>query len=85
VPGDATTTANNIVASEGLFRMAIGSELVLLLSEIVLSILLYVIFKPVNKTLSLLAAVSRLAMTTIHGVNLLTHFIVLLLLSGASF
>ena len=85
VPGDATTTANNIMASEGLFRMAIGSELVLLLSEIVLSVLLYVIFKPVNKTLSLLAAVSRLAMTTIHGINLLTNFIVLLLLSGAGY
>ena len=85
VPGDATTTANQIIASEGLFRMAIGSELVLLLSEIVLSVLLYVIFLPVNKTLSLLAAVSRLAMTTIHGFNLLTHFIVLLLLGGASY
>ena len=68
VPGDAATTANNIMASEGLFRMAIGSELILLLSEIVLSVLLYVLFKPVNKTLSLVAAVSRLAMTTIHGI-----------------
>jgi len=85
VAGDAATTANNILASEGLFRMGIGLELVLLLSEIVLSILLYILFKPVNKTLSLVAAVSRLAMTTIHGVNLLTHFIVLLLLSGASY
>jgi hypothetical protein len=85
VAGDAGTTANNIMASEGLFRTGIGIELVLLLSEIVLSVLLYVLFKPVNKTLSLVAAVSRLAMTTIHGVNLLTHFIVLLLLSGASY
>jgi len=73
------------MASEGLFRMGIGIELVLLLSEIVLSILLYVLFKPVNKTLSLVAAVSRLAMTAIHGVNLLNHFIVLLLLGGAGY
>lgn len=85
VAGDAATTASNIMASGGLFRMGIAAEFVLLLSEIVLSILLYVIFKPVNKTLSLVAAVSRLAMTTIHGVNLLTHFIVLLLLSGAGY
>jgi hypothetical protein len=85
VAGDAATTANNIMASEGLFRMGIGTELVLLLSEIVLSVLLYVLFKPVNKTLSLVAAVSRVAMTTIHGVNLLSHFIVLLLLSGAGY
>ncbi len=85
VAGDAAATANHIMASEGLFRMGIGAELVLLLSEIVLSVLLYVLFKPVNKTLSLVAAVSRLAMTTIHGVNLLTRFIVLLLLSGAGY
>jgi hypothetical protein len=85
VSGDATTTANNIIASEGLFRMSIGSELVILLSEIVLSILLYVLLRPVSNTLSLVAAVSRLAMTTIHGVNLLSSFIVLLLLSGAGY
>lgn len=85
VPGDATATANNIMASEGLFRLGIASELVLLLSEIVLSLLLYVLLKPVNKTLSLVAAVSRLAMTTIHGANLLISFIVLLLVSGAGY
>jgi hypothetical protein len=85
VSGDAAITASNIMASQGLFRMSIGVELVILLSEIVLSILLYVLLKPVNKTLSLVAAVSRLAMTTIHGVNLLNHFIVLLLLSGAGY
>ena len=85
VSGDAATTASNIMASQGLFRMSMGAELVILLSEIVLSVLLYVLLKPVNKTLSLVAAVSRLAMTTIHGVNLLNHFIVLLLLGGAGY
>jgi hypothetical protein len=85
VSGDAGTTASNIMASQGLFRMSIGVELVILLSEIVLSVLLYILLKPVNKTLSLVAAVSRLAMTTIHGVNLLNHFIVLLLLGGAGY
>src|SRR6476660_6386255 len=85
VSGDAGTTASNIIASEGLFRLSIASELVILLSEIVLSVLLYVLLKPVNKTLSLVAAVSRLAMTAIHGVNLLNHFFVLLLLGGAGY
>jgi hypothetical protein len=85
VSGDATTTANNIMASVGLFRMAIGGELVILLSEIVLSVLLYVLLRPVSNTLSLVAAVSRLAMTTIHAVNLLGSFIVLLLVSGAGY
>ena len=83
VAGDAAATAQNILASESMFRLgAIGSELVILLSEIVLSVVLYVLLKPVNKTLSLLAAVSRLAMTTIHGLNLLNYYFVLQLLKG---
>ena len=85
VAGDATTTANNIMASEGLFRLGMGVELVLLLSEIVLTLLLYVLLKPVNKTLSLTAATFRLAMTIIHGINLVNYAMVLLLLSGAGY
>lgn len=86
VPGNAAATAENIMASETLFRLgAIGSELIILLSEVLLSVVLYELFKPVNKTLSLLAAVSRLIMTTIHGLNLLNYFFVLQLLGGAAY
>lgn len=86
VPDNARATANNIMTNEMLFRVGgIGSELIILLSEIVLSLVLYVLFRPVNNTLSLLAAVSRLAMTTIHGINLINYFFVLLLLSGAGY
>jgi len=85
VSGDATTTATNIMASAWLFRVSIAAELVILLSEIVLLVLLYALLKPVSKTLSLAAAVSRLAMTTIHAINVLNNVIVLLLLSGAGY
>jgi len=85
VRGDAATTANNIMASEWLFRLGMASDSIVFLIEIVLTVLLYVLLKPVNKTLSLVAAFSRLAMTTIQGINLLNHFIVLLLLSGAGY
>ena len=86
VPGDAAATAVNITNSESLFRFGlVGLELIVLLSEIVLSVVLYVLLKPVNKTLSLIAAVSRLAMTTIHGLNLLNYYFVLQLLIGADF
>ena len=85
VAGDATLTAKNIAENQGLFRGGIFSELILLLSEVVLTIILYVIFKPVSKTLSLISAVSRLAMTTIHGFNVLNNIFVLVLLSGVGY
>jgi len=85
VPGDATTTANNIMASESLFRAGIVSYLIIFLSEIVLSVILYVLLKPVSKTLALVATFFRLAMTTIHGINLLNQFFAMLLLSGADY
>ena len=86
VPGDAAATAANITSSELLFRIGlIGSELVVLVSEVALSVVLYYLFKPVSKPLSLLAAVSRLAMTTIHGLNLLNYYFVLQLLTGGDY
>ena len=85
VPGDAATTANNIMASEWLFRIGIVGESVIFLSEIVLVVMLYVLLKPVSKTLSLVAAFSRLAMAAIQGINLLNNFAALLLLSGAAY
>lgn len=85
VPADAATTANNIIASQGLFRAGMVSDSIVFLIEIALTILLYVLIKPVSKTLSLIATFARLAMTVIQGINLLNHFLVLLLLSGSAY
>ena len=85
IPGDAAATAVNITASNGLFRAGMTSDALVFLIEIVLTVLLYVLLKPVNKTLSLVAAFSRLSMTIIQGINLLNYFFVLLLLSGAAY
>ncbi len=85
VPGDAATTANQITASTGLFRLGMMGDAIVFLIEIGLCALLYVLLKPVNKTLALVAAFARLAMTILQGINLLNHFFVLLLLSGAGY
>src|SRR5215510_13578852 len=66
-PGDAVTTSNNILASEGLFRAGIASDAVVFLAEIALTVALYALLKPVSKTLSLTAAFARLGMTIIQG------------------
>ena len=85
VPGDATATASNIMASESLFRFGAVGDSVVFLVEIVLVVMLYVLFKPVSKTLSLVATFSRLAMTAMQGMNLLNKFAALLLLSGTDY
>ena len=85
VPEDATATANNIRASGWVFHLGIVSDSLIFLIEIVLCVLLYVLFRPVSRTLSLVAAFARLAMTVVQGINLLTYFIALLLLSGAAY
>jgi hypothetical protein len=85
VPGDATATVSNIVASEGLFRLGMVADAVVFLSEIIVIALLYTLLKPVSKTLSLAAAFARLAMTVMQGMNLLNYCFVLLLVSGAGY
>jgi hypothetical protein len=85
VPGDAGATAGNISASEGLFRLGMVSDSIVFLIEIALVAVLYVLLRPVSRTLSLVAAFSRLAMTVVQGVNLLNQFAALQLLSGADY
>jgi hypothetical protein len=85
VAGDATATANNIMASQGLFRVGMASDSIVFLTEIALTVMVYVLLKPVSPTLALIATCARLAMTIVQGINLLNHFYVLLLLSGASY
>ena len=85
VPGDAVTTANNILASEFLFRLGMVAETIVFLVEIVLAALLYVLLRPVNKPLSLAAAFSRVGEAVVQAVNLLTSALVLLLLRGTGY
>lgn len=55
VPGDAMATAANLKAMESLWRFGIASELFLGICTITFSLILYVLLRPVNKDLALLA------------------------------
>jgi hypothetical protein len=85
IAGDASATASNIMASEALFRINLLSWIVVFAIDIVLSVLLYVLLRPVSKTISLVAASIRLAYSAMQGVNLIILALPLLLLSGASY
>jgi hypothetical protein len=70
VPGDAAATAGNITDSEWLFRISIVSDLIMLFFDVVVALALYVLLKPINRSLALLAAFFRLVMNAILGINL---------------
>jgi hypothetical protein len=85
VPGDAGATAGNILESESLFQLGIIGHMIILFADIGVAILLFVLLKPVSKTLSLVAASFRLIMVAIRGFNLINYFIVLLLVNKADY
>lgn len=83
--GDAAATASNLMENQGLFRLGIAADIVVFLLEIVLTVILYKLLKPVNQTLSLIAAFARMSMAVVMGLNLLNYFIPLHLLSGSEY
>jgi hypothetical protein len=85
VPGDATATATNILASETLYRIGFAADSIMLLSDVAIAILFYVLLKPVSKTLALTAAAFRLTQAAVLGFNLLNYYAALLLLKGDSY
>ena len=85
VPGDGATTAANILANQTLFRMGICSLILVIILDLVAAWALYVFLKPVNRSISLLAAWFRVVFLTIFGTALAFLFIALTLLSGADY
>ena len=82
VSGDPAATVENVTASEGLFRMTIMADLIMVLADVAIGVAFFYLLKPVNQGLSLLSAGFRLAQASALGINLLTLFIVLQFTGG---
>src|ERR1700682_2239973 len=85
VSGDVTATANNIMASESLWRITIAGELILLVFAIALTLILYVLLRPVNKTLALLAVLFNIVEFPIEAASKLCLFAALFLSGNADY
>ena len=83
VPGDATATARNIMASELLFRLGIASTLLSQVIGIFWVLVLYQLLKPVNKNMASLMVIFNLLIVPIAMLNELNQFAIVLLLHGA--
>ena len=82
---DAAQTAANLATSERLFRIGVVADLLTAVIVIGLVVALYVVLKPVNRSVALLAAFWRLAENAIGGLATLNAFLALRLLSGAGY
>ncbi len=85
VSGDVTATANNIMASESLWRLTIAAELILLVCAVALTLILYVLLRPVNKNLALLAVFFNIVEFPIEAVSKLCLFAALFLSGNADY
>ena len=85
VAGNAAETARNILAHEQLFRLGIACDLIYAAGTVVLLAALYVILKPVSRTLALLATFWRLIYAVTWVVIALNLFTALRLLSGTDY
>jgi hypothetical protein len=83
VPGDAATTAHNIMASESQFRLSVVSDLVVQPVFVVLVLVLYKLLKPVSQNQAALMVILFLVSVPIAMLNMLNQFAALWLLSGA--
>ena len=85
VSGNAAATAHNILASEQMYRFGFVADLVTLICGTILSLILYILFKPVNRNLSLLALIFGSVAGAVMAINLLNQLAPLLLLHNSSY
>jgi hypothetical protein len=85
VSGDAAATANNIVSSQGLFRVGFVTELVSAVFFLLAAWALFVLLKPVNKNLALLFLLLNLGGVAVECINTLNLFAALQFFSGANY
>ena len=85
VRGDAAATASNILGSETLFRVSVAGELITCLCDVALAGILYVLFRPVSRNVSLLAAANRLTFAGVYCVSKFFLVAALILLDGSDY
>ena len=84
VDGNAAATAANIVGHERLFWLGFASSLIGVACHVAWALLMYELLKPVNKSLSLLAAFFVLVCCAMQALTSLFYLAPFLILQGGS-
>ena len=85
VPGNATATANKILASESMFRLGIAGELISSVAFILVVLALYRLFQGVDRRQASLMVTLFVVSVPISFLNALNNIAALILLRGADF
>lgn len=85
VPGDAAATAQNLTTSPLLWRIGIAGDLVMHVCDVILMLVFYVLLKPVNRHLALLALLFNLIQTAVLVANKINLLMPLFLLGDAPY
>jgi hypothetical protein len=85
VAGDATETASRILADVAMFRIGIVAWVLIGILDVVVAFALYIVFRPVSRSLSLLAAWFRLTYTAVFVAGMQGFLDVLRLLGDAEY
>ena len=84
VTGNAAATAANILAHEPLFWLGFASSLIAVAFHLAWALLFYELFKPVNRSVSLLAMIGILVGCAMQALTSLLYLAPLLVLQGGS-
>ncbi len=85
VPGDAVTTATNIMANETLYRLSFAANLIATACYLTVTLLLYVLLKPVSRNIALLGAFFSLTGCANGGISCLLYLAPVGILGGAPY
>lgn len=83
--GNAVLTFQNLLDHQALFRSAIAGDIVVMILEVLLTIMLYRLFKSVSSTGMKIATYARLAMAIIMGMNLINYMIPAIIMSQPAY
>ena len=86
VPGDSAATVQNIAANQTLFRWGMAGEFVIFLIEILMAGYLYVLLRPVSRSVSFGSALARASEGVVMAAtNLFTSILTLVVVGGAGY
>ncbi|WP_108814816.1 DUF4386 domain-containing protein [Loktanella sp. Alg231-35] len=84
VAGDAATSSANLLANQGLFRLGLIADSLVILFELALTAILYQMFRHVGPKMAMVALISRAGMITVMGINMLLWVMPYILLSRST-